>query len=540
MLPYYKKNGVNNRKMKQKNKHIKFLILSAVLLLLSGILSCSTGGHEPAPEQITVPADTSAAVTAAAAPEETLPVTVTAAEEEVYNTTAQQTLTDAEPDTSAVEETAGNLILSEILTEPQTAPPETLPREPAELNTETLLEDFDRFIGIIEENFPFYGTARRKYGLDLYGQKTAARAAVEQLNTARQDSQILRDFTDILSRYIITPLHSMGHMRGLWAGSQAHEIQLALIKWDAGFEVSWYPNLYAAHLNNVFTSPAALRYYGDPLAGVDIDSYLQKVLFTPVPNNVTFDIIQPDSVAYMKIRAMNSANFYHDGELIADFGATIGNFDHLIIDIRGNQGGSADYFTWNVVAPLISEPASLFYYLFFKDGQHAKMFDELYYRDLQWQIANNLTLHRDAPRFPIGELLPDLPYANADDFAELSYGIKREITVQPSAERLAFDGKIWLLVDRLSFSASEISAALAKESGFATLVGESTGGIFGGYTAAFIGLPNTGAIIRYDYGYATDLQGRSLEEFGVSPHIFNRPGMDALQTVLALIAEGGG
>jgi C-terminal processing protease CtpA/Prc len=165
------------------------------------------------------------------------------------------------------------------------------------------------------------------------------------------------------------------------------------------------------------------------------------------------------------------------------------------------------------------------------------MFDDLYYRDLQWQIANGLTLHRDAPRFPVSDVLPQLTHANTDDFARLSYGLKREITVNPSANRWAFDGKIWLLIDGLSFSASEISAALAKESGFATLVGASTGGIFGGYTAAFIGLPNTGVIIRYDYGYVTDLQGRSLEEFGVSPHVFNRPGMDALQTVLALISE---
>ena len=119
----------------------------------------------------------------------------------------------------------------------------------------------------------------------------------------------------------------------------------------------------------------------------------------------------------------------------------------------------------------------------------------------------------------------------------MSYGFRRELTVYPSANRWDFDGKVWILTDASSVSGAEIAAALAKESGVATVVGTRTAGVFGGYTAAFVGLPNTGIIVRYDYGYTTDMQGRSLEEFGVTPNIFNRPGMNALETVLALIAE---
>ena len=165
-------------------------------------------------------------------------------------------------------------------------------------------------------------------------------------------------------------------------------------------------------------------------------------------------------------------------------------------------------------------------------------FDDIYYRDLEWQLANGMLLHADASRFPVSEILPVLTQANADDFAGLSYGFKREITVKPSANRWAFKGKIWILTDGRTISAGEISAATAKESGFATVVGENTGGAFGGYTAAFVDLPNTGIIMRYDYGYITDLHGRSIEEHGVAPNIYNRPGLDAYQTVMALIAEG--
>jgi len=39
-----------------------------------------------------------------------------------------------------------------------------------------------------------------------------------------------------------------------------------------------------------------------------------------------------------------------------------------------------------------------------------------------------------------------------------------------------------------------------------------------------------------DIGSFTDDYGRSIEEHGVAPDIRNFPGMDALETVLAIIA----
>ena len=440
-------------------------------------------------------------------------------------------------------------------TEPETLPvvqeeivqEETQPRakkllvdlaEPVGLTTETLLEDFDYFALTLKENFPFYGAARRKFGVDLQKQIGMARVAVQNLNTTGNDDQILRGYANILAEYIVSPMRTMGHMIGLWAGSRHYNIQLALIKWDGTFETSWYPNLYAKHLLGVFTSPTAIRYYGDIFASIDVDDYIQSTLLTPVPGNVTFKILQPGSVAYIKMKGMDSANYAYDGKLIAEFAETIGDFDHLIIDLRGNQGGHAGNFTENIVAPLIDKPVSFEYYAFFMGGRHAMMFDDIYCRDIQWQVDNGLVLHTDDSRFPVADVLPSLTNANAEDFARLSYGFKREITVNPSKNRWAFKGKVWMLIDRRVYSAAEISSAICKESGFATLVGESTFGSFGGYTAAFISLPNTGIIIRYDYGYITDLQGRSLEEFGITPHITNRPGMDALETALAVIAEG--
>ena len=513
-------------------------ILCLLLIFLLAIISCD---KNPVPDQIRTEEKTVNSSEESYEPDEpetkpepeTENITDEISEPETF--TVENALPDPEPETQNPETEAVTDETTEII-EPVKNPLFKLPRKPAALTKESLLEDFDYLTRTLEESYPFYGTALRKFKIDLHKQTDIARAAVEALDTSKTETQILDEFSRIISAYIVTPLRTMGHLIGLWAGGSRYDVQLALIKLDSGYKVPWYPNLYADHLDRMFTSPAALRYYGNPLANVDLDSYIKSILNTPVPNNVTFDVIVPGSVAYIRMRSMNTANYGLDGELIAAFGKTIGGFDHLIVDLRGNQGGSAEIFLRHIVAPLIDKPASLFYYVFFKGGDHCLMFDDIYRRDLQWQLENGLLLHADDSRFPVCEILPYLTGADADDFASLCYGFKREITVAPAANRWEFDGKIWILIDGGAYSAAEISAALAKESGFATLVGQPTFGSFGGYTAAFISLPNTGVIIRYDYGYVTDLQGRSLEEFGITPDIYNRPGMDALATVLALIS----
>jgi len=73
---------------------------------------------------------------------------------------------------------------------------------------------------------------------------------------------------------------------------------------------------------------------------------------------------------------------------------------------------------------------------------------------------------------------------------------------------------------------------------FATVVGTPTRGVTGGGMVGFFALPNTGIVVRYDFGLFVDQYGRAIDEFGVFPHYFNRPGLNALQTTIQLIHEG--
>ena len=128
----------------------------------------------------------------------------------------------------------------------------------------------------------------------------------------------------------------------------------------------------------------------------------------------------------------------------------------------------------------------------------------------------------------------DFPYINPDDLDLLDYVLSYEVAIRGTGEIL-FPGKIWVLVDNDSASAVEYAAIYIQATEFATIVGEPTMGITGGALSGFFVLPNTGVIVRHDIGYFFDDYGRAIDEFGVSPDILNFEGMDALETVLAII-----
>ena len=135
----------------------------------------------------------------------------------------------------------------------------------------------------------------------------------------------------------------------------------------------------------------------------------------------------------------------------------------------------------------------------------------------------------------------DMLQLNMNDMLRMNYGFR--VVYELSARRLpyfnyrpAFEGKIWLLTCHLMSSGAQLASWVIKESGIATLVGDITRGVWGGVRTN-VALPYSGIIFSMDTMYITDSHGRVLEA-GTIPHYFNRDGMDALETVLAMISEG--
>jgi hypothetical protein len=257
--------------------------------------------------------------------------------------------------------------------------------------------------------------------------------------------------------------------------------------------------------------------------------------------NVRTEIIEDGKIAYLSMATfMPTINDIEDRRRVFDFYDEIADFEHLIIDLRGNGGGFFEAYLNLFMAVNISEIIRVPAFYFFMDGEYTRRFSP-YVTRTPLPIAA-ATFTNMNPR-PIEDILAEhqLVDLRIDDMERLSYGVVGEIRI--NEQRLprfnnqpAFNSNIWLLTDEHMGSAAQIAAWVSKDSGFATLVGEVTGGNYGGQRTVAV-LPNSGIAFQFDLFYATDRHGRPIEA-GTVPHHFNRPGMDALQTVLALIEEG--
>jgi len=276
----------------------------------------------------------------------------------------------------------------------------------------------------------------------------------------------------------------------------------------------------------IYNQPAVLWFYDIDPDEFDFDQDVMEVLGMRDEDNITTDILG-DGIAYIHIASFLN-NMLMDYDVLYAFYGEIYGFDHLIIDIRGNTGGWVAYFPNIVAAMLMGENASFTHYeMFIADPYTAALFE------MPISMVGGVL----AGVYPVAEFVAsrNMPYFNQDDLELLDYVLVWEIEAPAYQGHPAFEGEIWLLVDAMSMSASEMAASFSISTGFATVVGEPTGGVTG-VLYTFAAAPNTGILMRIDLGYTVDRYGRSLEEFGVVPQIANAPGMDALETVLAIIA----
>lgn len=103
------------------------------------------------------------------------------------------------------------------------------------------------------------------------------------------------------------------------------------------------------------------------------------------------------------------------------------------------------------------------------------------------------------------------------DASWITFNLSHKISPE---DTLSFDGKIYLLVDGNSFSASEDFAQFCKRTGFAEIVGNNTGG----GAAAFLSphyfcLPESKIIFSLEVETVLNLNGTMSEELGTEPDI---------------------
>lgn len=186
-------------------------------------------------------------------------------------------------------------------------------------------------------------------------------------------------------------------------------------------------------------------------------------------------------IAYIKVKEMRIKRD-KDIEVLNNYLDKIKNYDALIIDIQGNPGGDSTYWQDYLIPKITNKTLTQNVYSFMKNG---KIFEDIF----------KLYGYEDVTEEAMADLdFPEVTSEIAKKFDKYSF---EAITVEPSEKSINFGGNVYLLVDRDVFSSAEALASFAKETGFATLVGEKTGGDGIGTDPYQVDLPKTGFVMRF-------------------------------------------
>ncbi|MCL1987954.1 MAG: S41 family peptidase [Firmicutes bacterium] len=373
------------------------------------------------------------------------------------------------------------------------------------LSIEDILYDIDFLVQTLEENFPFMGVAERQTG-------------------------------------IANPLESL-------------RINLIFQANSMNLDSAQFENLIRYYFYDIFFSSLAHLdvnpgYFVEPTS-----TFMESFEFSQQANSLPM-IIEEEKIALIPVNSAFFNNFevpLRDMQELQNFIAQIQGYEHVILDFTHIGGGFINTAVETFILPNLSEPLHITEFAFITNGEFPRNIHAEALRTTQRnQIigGSSFFMLRDT----VGSLVPVAEFAaqhnltniNQADLDTFSYGFIIETLLQPSnlssTERINFSSRlpfladnIWLLISPNNGSAGAIFAQIAKSAGF-TLVGEQTSH-WNSNGRAFFQLPKTGHTISMDTFYITDSTGRNIEEFPTEPHYFNRPGMDALETVLAIIAE---
>lgn len=216
----------------------------------------------------------------------------------------------------------------------------------------------------------------------------------------------------------------------------------------------------------------------------------------------TVSDINGGKAAYLKVSSFSAFNVESDRDGIYKFLANVKDYPYLIIDIRGNGGGSENYWMENIVEPLLSETKAFNSYLLFKGGKYIEPF-------IKSRLGGTEPM----------SLFPDDLNNSGELKSSFKSFFKSTRSYKPS-NSIGFKGKIYLLVDDYVFSSAEAFAAFAKATGWATIVGTWTGGDGIGMDPALFSLPNSGLVIRFPLEMGLNPDGTSNEEYHTAPDVY--------------------
>ena len=214
---------------------------------------------------------------------------------------------------------------------------------------------------------------------------------------------------------------------------------------------------------------------------------------------VNTTIIEEGNIAYLYVGSFTTSRVEQYYDQVLDFYSQIEDYDHLIIDIRGNTGGFYSVWIDGIVSPLIKE--DIFHEQFFA-YRTGEVITNLFSSFLNEKVSKNQFTY-----------LPSEVYT--DDFEVY----RNYMTYRPIGE-VDFKGQIILLVDNMVFSAAEGFANFCKEKNFATIYGTATGGDGIMLYPMYFVLPNSKLVVEFASALGLDCNGYPNEEVRTQPDVY--------------------
>lgn len=387
------------------------------------------------------------------------------------------------------------------------------------------LEDLDYFWHILDTCFPVKGPAAQ-LGYDW--EAIRARSYETVKNTAddleffRAMEGVVREFKEegrerfLCHLRIFEPSRYFAYrkMFGIIAGSEDESYKKA--------QQPWVDALYQPQSEEFYAQ------FEERAAGIHLKAQAPELLpegYDPVfrraegDENCSFKILEEGKTAYIFVKSLNTALVNSDRPKIFAFMEKLKGYKHLIIDFRENGGGDTRYWQKLLVAPTAKREHSV----------RAYMGVSL--------CPENINFFAGKKLLPITSLPADeLPKLNKSHLEGLTNYMEAFYHVSPDPEHHYFDGKVWVLVSKTVYSSAEAFAVFSKNSGWATVIGESTGGDGISVTPLHYCMPNSGIVWRLKGVYGINPDGSSNQVYGTTPHIVCDP-EKALEVCLAEIAK---
>ena len=342
--------------------------------------------------------------------------------------------------------------------------------------TKEYLEDYNYVWNLLESNYPYY-TYIENEGVDIDDVKQ--RYSNEVINVDNEES-----FAEVLSR-MFNELGGLGHLTVV--DSNTYIGYLSVLD-SSGFGNERINSAFRQRLTSKKLAP---RYCLQNTKRTDVikdDSFPR----------VEIQYIEDINTLLLKIPSFSTDLIERDKDVLAKAFADYPKTENVIFDISGNSGGSDKYWIENIVEPFGGsyEQKTI---LYFKESDLTEDY-------LGNDILSDTASLENVPKC-VGEL-------NLDKYKDNSLSISAESSIEPNNREI----KKWVLISGNTYSSADSFAQFCKETNWACLVGDGTGGAGGGMTPILELLPNTGLLIRFSIDVVIDDDKLNVVE-GTSPNI---------------------